>query len=65
MLLDFGAPGKVRLPAGQEHGRTIPLPDIRGEPCFVEFTSMKDMVTGMTFSFHFDARRPSGEPELR
>jgi hypothetical protein len=28
VLLDFGAPGKVRLPAGQEHGRTIPLADI-------------------------------------
>jgi hypothetical protein len=30
VLLDFGAPGKVRLPAGQEHGRTIPLADIPG-----------------------------------
>ncbi len=27
VLLDFGAPGKLRLPAGQEHGRTIPLAD--------------------------------------
>jgi hypothetical protein len=28
VLLDFGAPGKVRLPAGQEHGRTIPLAEV-------------------------------------
>jgi len=28
VLLDFGAPGKVRLPVGQEHGRTIPLPEV-------------------------------------
>jgi hypothetical protein len=28
VLLDFGAPGKVRLPVGQEHGRTIPLTDL-------------------------------------
>jgi hypothetical protein len=28
VLLDLGAPGKVRLPVGQEHGRTIPLADI-------------------------------------
>ena len=28
VLLDFGAPGKLRLPAGQEHGRTIPLTDM-------------------------------------
>jgi hypothetical protein len=28
VLLDFGAPGKVRLPVGQEHGRTIPLADL-------------------------------------
>jgi hypothetical protein len=28
VLLDFGAPDKVRLPVGQEHGRTIPLRDI-------------------------------------
>jgi hypothetical protein len=28
VLLDFGAPGKVRLPLGQEHGRTIPLADV-------------------------------------
>ena len=27
VLLDLGAPGKVRLPVGQEHGRTIPLAD--------------------------------------
>jgi len=30
VLLDFGAPRKVRLPVGQEHGRTIPLADIAG-----------------------------------
>ena len=29
MLLDFGAPGKVRLPVGQEHGRTIPLAEVQ------------------------------------
>jgi hypothetical protein len=29
VLLGFGAPGKVPLPAGQEHGRTIPLADYR------------------------------------
>jgi hypothetical protein len=29
VLLDFGAPGKVRLPVGQEHDRTIPLADVR------------------------------------
>jgi hypothetical protein len=28
VLLDFDAPGKVRLPVGQEHGRTIPLADM-------------------------------------
>jgi hypothetical protein len=28
VLLDLGAPGKVRLPVGQEHGRTIPLADL-------------------------------------
>jgi hypothetical protein len=27
VLLDSSAPGKLRLPAGQEHGRTIPLAD--------------------------------------
>ncbi|MGD0532771.1 MAG: hypothetical protein ABSA62_11025, partial [Methyloceanibacter sp.] len=27
--LVFGAPCQVRLLAGQEHGRTIPLPDIQ------------------------------------
>ena len=29
VLLVFGAPCQLRLLAGQEHGRTIPLPDIR------------------------------------
>jgi hypothetical protein len=29
VLLDFGARGKVRLPAGQEHGQTTPLADSR------------------------------------
>jgi hypothetical protein len=28
VLLVFGAPCQLRLLAGQEHGRTIPLPDI-------------------------------------
>jgi hypothetical protein len=28
VLLDFDAPGKIRLPVGQEHGRTIPLADL-------------------------------------
>ena len=28
VLLDFGAPGQLRLLAGLEHGRTIPLPDL-------------------------------------
>ena len=28
MLLVFGAPRQLRLLAGQEHGRTIPLADI-------------------------------------
>jgi hypothetical protein len=28
LLLVFGAPCQLRLLAGQEHGRTIPLPDI-------------------------------------
>jgi len=28
VLLVFGAPGQLRLLAGQEHGRTIPLPEI-------------------------------------
>jgi len=28
VLLGFGAPCQLRLPAGQEHGRTIPLSDI-------------------------------------
>jgi hypothetical protein len=28
VLLVFGAPRQLRLLAGQEHGRTIPLPDI-------------------------------------
>ncbi len=32
MLLDLGAPGKVRLPVGQEHGRTIPLADVAEIP---------------------------------
>src|SRR6266568_6447788 len=30
VLLDCRAPGKVRLPVGQEHGRTIPLADAGG-----------------------------------
>ena len=29
VLLVFGAPCQLRLLAGQEHGRTIPLSDIR------------------------------------
>jgi hypothetical protein len=33
VLLVFGAPCQLRLLAGQEHGRTIPLTDIRpGDP---------------------------------
>jgi hypothetical protein len=28
VLLGFGAPSQLRLLAGQEHGRTIPLADI-------------------------------------
>jgi hypothetical protein len=31
VLLDLGAPGKVRLPVGQEHGRTIPLADMSAD----------------------------------
>ena len=31
MLLVFGAPCQLRLLAGQEHGRTIPLADIAGQ----------------------------------
>jgi hypothetical protein len=30
VLLDFGAPRQLPSPAGPEHGRTIPLPDIGG-----------------------------------
>src|ERR1700736_3556850 len=30
MLLVFGAPCQLRLLAGQEHGRTIPLADLKG-----------------------------------
>jgi hypothetical protein len=30
VLLVFGAPCQLRLLAGQEHGRTIPLADIEG-----------------------------------
>src|SRR4030088_2441677 len=36
VLLVFGAPCRLRLLAGQEHGRTIPLADIeatRARPC--------------------------------
>jgi hypothetical protein len=29
VLLVFGAPCQLRLLAGQEHGRTIPLTDVR------------------------------------
>jgi hypothetical protein len=29
VLLVFGAPSQHSMPVGQEHGRTIPLPDIR------------------------------------
>jgi hypothetical protein len=29
VLLFFGAPCQLRSLTGQEHGRTIPLPDIR------------------------------------
>ena len=29
VLLVFGAPGQLKTLAGQEHGRTIPLPDHR------------------------------------
>jgi hypothetical protein len=29
VLLVFGAPCQLRLLAGQEHGRTIPLADLR------------------------------------
>ena len=32
MLLVFGAPCQRNLLAGQEHGRTIPLPDCGGLP---------------------------------
>src|SRR5262249_22477873 len=31
VLLGFGAPSQLRLLAGQEHGRTIPLPDLGGD----------------------------------
>src|ERR1700730_16001104 len=30
VLLVFGAPCQLRLLAGQEHGRTIPLPEVEG-----------------------------------
>ena len=33
---DFGAPGQLRLLAGLEHGRTIPLPDIRRKPMAID-----------------------------
>jgi len=32
VLLVFGAPCQLRLLAGQEHGRTIPLADFDGVP---------------------------------
>ncbi len=34
VLLAFGAPGKVRLPVGQEHGRTIPLAEVAGQVAY-------------------------------
>jgi hypothetical protein len=33
VLLGFGAPSQLRLLAGQEHGRTIPLSDVEGLVC--------------------------------
>jgi len=38
VLLVFGAPCQLRLLAGQEHGRTIPLPDLSGKPRLVSFS---------------------------
>ena len=32
VLLVFGAPGQLKMLAGQEHGRTIPLTDITRGP---------------------------------
>jgi hypothetical protein len=40
MLLVFGAPCQLRLLAGQEHGRTIPLGDIIGQR--IERSSLAD-----------------------
>jgi len=36
VLLVFGAPCQLRLLAGQEHGRTIPLADVRSEAFYSE-----------------------------
>jgi len=35
VLLVFGAPCQLRLLAGQEHGRTIPLADIQVPACLI------------------------------
>jgi hypothetical protein len=36
VLLGFGAPCQLRLLAGPEHGRTIPLADVRRDRCVIE-----------------------------
>jgi hypothetical protein len=38
VLLGLGAPSQLRLLAGQEHGRTIPLPDIQ-DPFIINRTN--------------------------
>ncbi len=50
MLLDFGAPGKVRLPVGQEHGRTIPLADSRQSTHSITSSALASNSGGMSRS---------------
>jgi hypothetical protein len=40
VLLVFGAPRQLRLLAGQEHGRTIPLADI-GSPFCIDSSDLR------------------------
>jgi hypothetical protein len=67
VLLVFGAPCQLLSPAGLEHGRTIPLPDMstahQSSSIPEEFTVKEGGPRGITFSFDFEMRGGSGGAE--
>jgi hypothetical protein len=60
------APSQHYSPVGQEHGRTIPLPDINlfsGSSVFAELTLRRQAVVRLIFSSVWDVWHSLGEPQ--